>query len=170
MKRLVVPVVFLIVLVGISFVISYWKSEDTKPVPDTIENYVITPEPITELKVTNQDNKSVDIVSDLNKPTLLTFWSSSCHVCGEALTQITSSNSTKYQKLFINLGDTQEQANAYLKEKNLNITTYYDLDKSVYLSWKPSVPSSYFIGKKTKLYVFPGQITKELLDNLDQSL
>ena len=170
MKRLVAPVVFIALIFGIVTVFATWNSANKKPIPDTIANYAVTPEVIRDIKVTDKDNKSVDITNDMSKPTLLTFWSSSCSVCGEGLKNINDTKSDKYQNVLINLGDTPQIAADYLKKNNLTFTTYFDLDKSVYQSWKPEMPSSYYIDKKQVLYLFPGQITKELLESLNNSL
>ena len=87
------------------------------------------------------------------KPVVLNFWASWCYYCSQEMPEFSKAyaeDKDKVQFLFVNWTDgqreTQEKAEAYLKQNGYSFPVYYDLDQNAVSAYGLSgIPATVFI-------------------------
>lgn len=172
LSRLAIPLGFLIGLAALGFVMQTLgnSSADTtiSAAPDILKQFAIVEIAPPATTVTDRDNKKIDLVSLLTKPTLVTFWSVGCGECETGL-PILDKFAKSQSTIAIILVDTKDDpADAEDKLKTLNVatTTFYDRDGLAFQNWEATMPASYFVAGGKLKYFFPGRVSNEHLQAL----
>ena len=173
LNRLVVPLVFIIALAALTFVMQNLgnSSSTNKPLTgsELLKQYEIVEIAPPAANLTDKDEKKVDLLPRLTKPTLITFWSVNCGECetGLPLLDYFAKSQTQVSEVLIAVKDEPKDAEEKLRSLNVALGTFYDLDGSAVQSWEATtMPASFFVINGKIKYFFPGRVSQEHLDAL----
>ncbi|HUD20648.1 MAG TPA: TlpA disulfide reductase family protein [Candidatus Saccharimonadales bacterium] len=166
-KRLGVPVVFLIILVVAAMVLISTHGDKSSSSNSLLDQYAVD-ETIPQVNLTDADGKTVALDTLGQQPTLLTFWSTGCSECKQALTdqQTFAKNNSKVNLAFVNYYGSVVDAQKKLGEYGITQPTYFDASGDAFNALSASMPSTYLLKDGQILYYFPGRIGSDILAQL----
>lgn len=174
-RRFGVPIVFLLVIIVVIFLVVVLRSPTSSQptantdLPKILQSYfanVTMPSAVVE----DANGKRIRLDETIPSTGLVTFWSSTCNECSEALT--TQRDFVKahpnFQVSLVNVRDSLSVAKSELAKDSINFPSYYDTDSSASQSWSATMPASYYIKNGKILLYFPGRISLDHLNALLQ--
>ncbi len=112
-----------------------------------------------EIELKDLSGKSVKLSSFRGKVVLVDFWASWCGPCRESLPVLERLAKTYQDKglvvLGVNIDDSADAAQAFLKKNNLNVSfpVVNDKDKKVAARYAPpTMPSSYIVDRQGRVH------------------
>lgn len=127
--------------------------ENNEPTEDTVteESDFAVGKPAPDFKLKNLQGEEVSLADYKGKIILLNFWATWCYWCGQERPQL-----QKFQEenddvaiLAVNVMETEDIVEAYLKENNLDLNVIYDFDGAVALDYYVlSYPTTYFLDEE----------------------
>lgn len=166
-KRLGVPVVFLIVIVVAAMVLISTRGDKSSSNTSLLSQYAVD-ETIPVVNLTDANGKVVPLASLGQQPTLLTFWSTGCDQCQQALTdqQTFAKKNPQVNLAFVNYHGSVIDAQKKLGDYGIIQPTYFDAQGEAFDALSASMPSTYLLKDGQILYYFPGRIGSDILSQL----
>ena len=166
-KRLGVPVVFLAIIIVVAVIVVATRGDKSSTSSALLDQYAVN-ETIPQVNLTDADGKTLTLASLGQRPVLLTFWSTGCSECQQALTdqQTFAKDNPKVNLAFANYHGSVVDAQKKLGEYGITQSTYFDKNGDAFNALSASMPSTYMLKDGQILYYFPGRIGPDILQQL----